>query len=134
MPPNEKIILFDDICNLCNRVVLFIIKRDPQAKYMFASLQSDSGKKILLKFGISTSDFDSFVLINDNKYFSKSSASLRVFKELNGLWRLLFVFIIVPPFMRDFIYNIIAKNRYKVFGKRDSCMVPSPAIQNRFLQ
>ena len=134
MNDTQKIILFDGICNLCSGMVQFTLKRDRQEKFKFASLQSASGQALLTKFGLSKEDFDSFVYIDGNRYFQKSSASLRVFKELSGGWKLLFVFIIVPTFIRDFVYNRISKNRYKIFGKKDSCMVPTPEIKNRFLE
>lgn len=130
----EKIILFDGICNLCSGMVNFTIKRDPQAKFKFASLQSDAGQALLKKFELPLDDFNSFVYIVGNKYFRKSSAGLRVFKELNGLWRCLFIFIIVPPFIRDLVYNLISKNRYRMFGKKETCMMPTPDVMKRFLE
>ncbi|MFN2440244.1 MAG: thiol-disulfide oxidoreductase DCC family protein [Chitinophagaceae bacterium] len=126
--------LFDGVCNLCNRVVQFTIKRDPKGKFKFASLQSEAGQALLKKFGLRTDDFDSFVYIEDDKYFLKSSAGLHVLKELGGFWKLFYGLIIFPRPLRDFIYNIIAKTRYKIFGKRDVCMVPTPDMQERFLQ
>ncbi len=131
---NERhILLFDGVCNLCNSIVQFTIKRDPTAKFKFASLQSANGQKLLKQFGLSTNDFDSFVYIKCDKYYLKSSAALHVLKELGGIWKLFYVFIIIPKFIRDFFYNIIAKTRYKIFGKLDSCMVPAPELRQRFL-
>ncbi len=129
----NHILLFDGVCNLCNRMVQFTIKRDKKAKIKFASLQSESGQALLLKFGLPTNDFDSFVFICHDKYYIKSTAALRVLKELGGVWRLLYVFIIFPKPLRDFVYNIIAGTRYSIFGKRQSCMVPSEDIKQRFL-
>lgn len=128
-----NILLFDGVCNLCNSIVQFTIKRDPKEKFKFASLQSESGQALLKKFGLPTDDFDSFVFINGDKYFLKSSAGLHVLKELGGVWKLFFAFIIFPRPLRDFVYNIIARTRYKLFGKRDTCMVPSPHLKQRFL-
>jgi len=128
------ILLFDGFCNLCNSIVQFTIKRDPKGKFKFASLQSESGQAMLNKFGLPADDFDSFVFIQQEKYFLKSSAGLHVLKELGGVWKLFYVFIIFPGPLRDFIYNIIAKTRYSVFGKRDTCMVPTPDIEERFLK
>lgn len=128
------ILLFDGVCNLCNSIVQFTIKRDPKAKFKFASLQSESGQTLLKKFGLPTDDFDSFVFINGDKYFLKSSAGLHVLKELGGIWKLFYVFIIFPRPLRDFVYNIIAKTRYKIFGKRNNCMIPIPRLKQRFLQ
>ena len=135
MSDNEThILLFDGVCNLCNGIVQFTIKRDPKGKFKFASLQSDAAQLLLKKFGLSTDDFDSFVLVDGNKYFLKSSAGLQVLKELGGVWKLFYVFIIIPRPIRDFIYNIIAKTRYRIFGKRDQCMVPTEDIKQRFLE
>lgn len=128
------VLLFDGVCNLCNCIVQFVIKRDPEGKFKFASLQSESGQTLLKKMGLPTDDFDSFVFINGNKYFLKSSAGLHVLKELGGVWKLFYVFIILPRPLRDFIYGLIAKTRYRIFGKRDTCMVPTQDIKRRFLQ
>src|SRR5215207_4802716 len=103
MTNNEAhILLFDGVCNLCNSIVQFTIKRDPNGKFKFASLQSESGQTLLIKFGLAADDFDSFVFINGDKYFLKSSAGLYVLKELGGIWKLFFVFIIIPRPIRDF--------------------------------
>ena len=118
---NENILLFDGFCNLCSRLVNFIIKRDKKAKFLFVSLQSARGQSLLKKFGLPTDDFDSVVYIRSGKYFLKSSAILHILKEMGGIWKLFFIFIIVPNFIRDFIYKIIAKTRYKIFGRHDSC-------------
>jgi len=128
------ILLFDGVCNLCNSIVQFTIKRDSKGKFKFASLQSESGQAMLKKLGLPIDDFDSFVFIHQDKYFLKSSAGLHVLKELGGVWKLFYVFIILPKPLRDFIYNIIAKTRYSVFGKRDTCMVPTQDIKHRFLE
>ncbi|MFZ3576819.1 thiol-disulfide oxidoreductase DCC family protein [Virgibacillus sp. DJP39] len=126
------ILLFDGECNFCDRSVQFIIKRDPTGIYKFASLQSDIGIKLLKKHHI-PQNVDSFILIEANRCYDKSSAALRVCRNLTGLWKGLYIFIIVPKSLRDFFYNIIATNRYKWFGKKDSCMIPSPDIKSRFL-
>ena len=119
---NKNILLFDGVCNLCSRLVNFIIKRDKKAKFLFLSLQSAGGQSLLKKIGLPTDDFDSVVYIRSDKYFLKSSAILHILKEMGGIWKLFFIFIIVPNFIRDFIYKIIAKTRYKIFGRQDSCM------------
>ena len=134
MSDNEtNILLFDGVCNLCNSIVQFTIKRDPKGKFKFASLQSKSGQALLKKFDLPTDDFASFVLIKGDNYFLKSSAGLHVLKELGGVWKLFYISIIFPRPLRDFIYNIIAKTRYRIFGKRDTCMVPTQDIKIRFL-
>ncbi|MGE8207168.1 thiol-disulfide oxidoreductase DCC family protein [Heyndrickxia sp. NPDC080065] len=127
------IILFDGVCNFCNSSVQFIIKRDPAGCFKFASLQSEIGKKLLREHGIHD-EIDSFVLIEDNTYYIKSSAALRMCKNLQGLWRLLYLFLIIPPPIRDFFYDLIAKNRYKWFGIRESCMLPTKEERDRFLE
>ncbi len=134
MGENEThIILFDGVCNLCNGTVQFLIKRDPKAKFKFASLQSEEGQALLRDFDLSTSDFDTFVYINEGKYYLKSSAALHVLKELGGIWKSFYAFIIVPKKARDFLYNFVVRNRYNWFGERDSCMVPTSELKDRFL-
>ena len=135
MRNNETyILLFDGVCNLCISVVNFTIKRDTKEKFKFASLQSESGQALLKKFGLQINDFDSFVFISGEKYFLKSSAGLHVLRELGGVWKLNYAFIIFPRPVRDFIYSIVAKTRYRIFGKRDTCIIPTPEFKRRFLQ
>jgi predicted DCC family thiol-disulfide oxidoreductase YuxK len=126
------IILFDGVCNFCNRTVQFIIKRDKQGLFKFASLQSEIGKELLKKHGIDQ-NIDSFILIVHERYYMKSTAALHVCKKLKGAWKLFYLFKIVPTPLRDIVYDHIAKNRYKWFGKREACVVPSKEIKNRFL-
>jgi predicted DCC family thiol-disulfide oxidoreductase YuxK len=134
MSINEPhILLFDGVCNLCNSFVQFIIKKDPKGKFKFASLQSEKGQELLIKFSLPTDDFESFVFIKSDKYFCKSSAGLHVLRELGGVYKLFYVFIIFPAPFTDFLYDIIARTRYRIFGKRDSCMVPTDEIRQRFL-
>ncbi len=127
------IILFDGVCNLCNSSVLFIIKRDPKSRFYFAALQSDFGKTQLDKFGISFTIPESVLLIEEGRLFQKSSAALKIARNLNGLWPAVYVFIIVPKFLRDLIYDYIARNRYRWFGKREACMIPTPELKARFV-
>ncbi len=131
---NAPVILFDGVCNLCNTAVQFVIKNDPKNIFQFASLQSEPGQALLKKHQLPVQDFNSFILIENEKLFIKSTAALKVAKQLNGPVKLLYGFIIVPAFIRNAVYSIIAKNRYRWFGKNDSCMMPSPALQNRFLK
>ena len=128
----ERIILFDGECNFCDQSVQFIIKRDPEGQFKFASLKSDSGQE-LLKQHNAPGDIDSFVLIEDQHCYFKSSAALRVCKHLKGWWKLTYALLVVPRPVRDFVYEIIARNRYKWFGKKESCMLPSPEERRRFL-
>lgn len=136
MPTNtnhSSILLFDGVCNLCNGIVQFVIKHDPNAKFKFASLQSEAGQTLLKKFGLKTNDFDTFVLVRGETYFVKSSAVLRVLNELGGVWKLFYAFIILPAPVRDLFYNAIAGSRYKLFGRRENCMLPSPELKQKFL-
>ena len=130
---NHPIILFDGVCNLCNSSVQYVIKHDRDALFRFASLQGEAGQQLLVKYNLSVNDLNSFVLIHDNKAYTRSAAALMVTKQLTGITKLLYGFIIVPPFIRNAVYDLIAKNRYKWFGKKDSCMIPAADLQSRFL-
>jgi predicted DCC family thiol-disulfide oxidoreductase YuxK len=129
----HPVILFDGICNLCNQLVNFVILHDPKAKFRFAALQSAAGQKLLGQLHLPLDDFNTFILVESNRYHKKSTAALRVLKELNGLWSVFYVFVLVPSPIRNFFYNIIANNRYQFFGKREQCLVPTPDIKKRFL-
>lgn len=135
MKNNEAnpIILFDGVCNLCNSSVNFIIKHDPEAQFLFASLQSDAAKKLLLQHNSKKITLNSIILIEKGKIYKKSTAALKIAKHLNGLYPITYIFILIPPFVRDFVYDYIAKNRYKWFGKKESCSIASPTLKNRFL-
>lgn len=129
----EKIILFDGVCNLCNSAINFVIDHDKNNVFKFGSLQSSEGQFYLKKFGLNSENFDSFVLIDGDKYYTKSTAALRVANDLPGLYKLLYGFIIVPTFIRDAVYNFVSKYRYKIFGKSDSCRMPTPELKSKFL-
>ena len=129
----KSIILFDGVCNLCNSSVNFIIKHDKKEQFIFASLQSDAAKEILLQFTTKKINLDSILLVDGDKIYEKSTAVLLIFKQLNNGFNLLYYFIIIPNFMRDWVYNVIAKNRYKWYGKKEKCMVPTSETKNRFL-
>jgi predicted DCC family thiol-disulfide oxidoreductase YuxK len=131
---NKSIIFFDGVCNLCNNSVQFIIKRDKHKRFLYASLQSDAARDILLQFKIKNSYLDSIILVENGKLYQKSTAILKIAKELNGLWKLNYGFIIIPKSIRDYVYGIIAKNRYKWFGKRSVCMIPTGEMKLRFLE
>ncbi|MEP7164689.1 MAG: thiol-disulfide oxidoreductase DCC family protein [Ferruginibacter sp.] len=130
---DHPIILFDGICNLCNSSVQYVIKHDPHAIFRFASLQGETGQQLLKQYGLPPNDLNSFVLIRDNKLYTRSAAALNVAKQLTGSTRFLYGFIIVPPFIRNAVYDLIAKNRYKWFGKKEACMIPTAALRSRFL-
>ncbi len=127
------IILFDGVCNLCSGSVQFILKRDPQAKFKFASLQSSFGQTQLEKNGLDKNNLHSIILLKDGKILQRSDAALEIAKQLNGLWPAFYVFKILPRFLRDGIYNWIATNRYTWFGKKDACWLPSPELKSRFI-
>jgi predicted DCC family thiol-disulfide oxidoreductase YuxK len=129
----HSIILFDGVCNLCNGAVLFVIRHDKKNQFVFASLQSEEGKKILADYNLDKNEMNSFILVENGKAYERSSAALNVVKKLNGLWSFLYGFIIVPKFIRDGIYNIIAKKRYQWFGRKDECMIPTPELRAKFL-
>jgi predicted DCC family thiol-disulfide oxidoreductase YuxK len=127
------IVLFDGMCNLCSGTVQFIIKRDPSAKFRFASLQSAFGQRQLDKFNISKTDLHSVILLKGEKCLQKSDAALEVARNLSGLWPLFYALKILPRVFRDLIYSWIAKNRYAWFGKKASCWIPTPELRSRFI-
>jgi predicted DCC family thiol-disulfide oxidoreductase YuxK len=131
---NHHVILFDGVCNFCNFWVNFIINRDKNDTYQFAALQSDSVQKLLQEFKLNSNDFDSFVLIINDKHFTKSTAALMISKNLNSIIKLLYPLIILPVPIRDFFYDLIAKDRYKFFGKRDVCRIPTEEEKKKFLE
>ena len=129
MKENHKIILFDGVCNLCNSAINFVIKRDKKNVFKFATLQSEYAKNL----GLDPSKMDSIVLIDGGNRYSKSSAALHIAKYLSSGYPLLYAFMVLPKFLRDWVYDYIAKNRYKWFGKKESCMIPTPELQEKFL-
>jgi len=118
MANDKHIVLFDGVCNLCSRTVTFIAARDKILKFTYVSLQSPYGQTLLHNFGLPDRDFDSVVYIKGEKYYLRSTAVLHILKDLGGLWSMTYVFIIFPPFIRDFIYHIISKTRYRIFGRK----------------
>ncbi|MGM0580412.1 MAG: thiol-disulfide oxidoreductase DCC family protein [Bacteroidota bacterium] len=132
MEPQHPIIFFDGVCNLCNGAINFIIDHDNKGYFKFAPLQSAKAEKNIPKS--IRENTDSIILLDSDKIYSKSTAALKVAKKLDGLWKAFYVLIIFPKFIRDFVYDFIAKNRYKWFGKRESCRMPTEDIKNRFLE
>lgn len=128
----SSIILFDGVCNFCNGAVNFIIARDHEKKFKFAPLQSQFGEEMRAKFTIGD-DVDSIILIENDRAYLHSTAGLRVAKGLGGIWSLAYVFIIVPAFIRDICYRLFAKYRYRLFGRQEACMLPTPDVRERFL-
>lgn len=130
---NDKpLILFDGVCNLCTGSVQFVLKRDKEKKFTFASLQSTTGQKLLSQFNLPNDTFNSFILYQDGKMYTRSTAALKLFQQLKG-WQWVKIFWIFPKFIRDAVYNLMARNRYKWFGKKDECWVPTPELKARFL-
>jgi predicted DCC family thiol-disulfide oxidoreductase YuxK len=130
---SHPIVLFDGVCNLCSGSVQLILKRDPQGTFRFASLQSEPGRKLMLDHGLDPDALSSVVVIEDGRAWQESSAALRIAKHLPGAWKLLRVFTIVPRPLRDAVYRLIARNRYRWFGKTEACWLPTPELRARFL-
>jgi predicted DCC family thiol-disulfide oxidoreductase YuxK len=127
------IVLFDGVCNFCNAGVNRIITHDPKDRFRMAPLQSDIAKELLAPFGIKAENLDSVAFIENGKIYQRSTAALRISRRMSGAWPLLFAFIIVPPFLRDAVYDWVGRNRYKWWGKSESCMVPTPDVRRKFL-
>ncbi len=128
-----KVILFDGVCNLCNGFVDFVIRRDPNKQFRFGTLQSEIGQATLKKHGLATIDFDTVLLVEGERVWTKSDAALRVLRQLSGAWPLSYAFIIVPRVVRDGVYSLIGNNRYRIFGKSSSCRVPTADELDRFV-
>ncbi|WP_269224966.1 thiol-disulfide oxidoreductase DCC family protein [Flavobacterium eburneipallidum] len=134
LPQNKKIILFDGICNLCNSAVQFVIQHDSKDIFRFVALQSDLGQEILNHIGINPKNIDSIILYEPGvAYYYKSSAAIEIAKSLGGFWHLGTIFRIIPTGIRNSLYDYIAKNRYKWYGKKESCMIPTPELKAKFL-
>lgn len=129
----ERIVLYDGVCNLCDASVNFIIEHDPDAKFQFAPMQETAGQALLKKHGLEDLDMSSFVLIKNGKVYLRSTAWMHIVRDLRGPWKTLAVFGVVPSFIRDGIYNFIGANRYKWFGKKDMCLMPTADIRKRFI-
>ena len=130
---SKSIVLFDGVCNLCSRSVQFILKRERKDKFVFSSLQGKKGQEILRRFNMFATKLDTLVLVENGKIYTRSGAALRIARSLRGLWPLLYMFIIVPPFIRDGIYKWIARNRYKWFGRTQQCWVPGSEFRKKFI-
>lgn len=127
------IILFDGVCNLCNSSVNFIINRDRTDYFKFGALQSEEGTALLKKYHLNTDVFDTLILIENDRIYTRSTAALRIAKKLSGFWPLFYIFIIIPKILRDPIYKVVSNNRYKIFGKKESCRFPTPSERAKFL-
>lgn len=131
---NKTIILFDGVCNLCNSAINFVIDKDAKNNFYFASLQSEFGQALLAHFGRNTDDFDSMIVFENGKIKTKSTAALRIATGLSGGWKYFNVFKIVPTFLRNAVYNLIAKNRYSWFGQKNECRIPTPELKAKFVE
>lgn len=130
----QDVVLFDGVCNFCNASVQFIIKRDPKGHFRFTPLQSEAGQAILKQLGMNIMEFDSVVLYSAGRAHTNTGAALRIARRLSGGWPLMYyLFFPVPYFIRDLVYKLISKYRYRWFGRRESCMIPGPEIRARFL-
>ena len=133
IPEHKKVILFDGVCNLCNNAVIKVIKFDKKNTFIFAALQSESGKKIIKHLKIDTSKIDSIILYEPGiSYDIKSTAALKIMQDFGGFWQITQIGMLFPEFFRNHIYDYIAKNRYKWFGKKESCMIATPELKAKF--
>jgi len=134
LPLNKKIILFDGVCNLCDSTVQFIIKHDKEDLFRFVALQSDLGQEIINHIGLDTSKTDSIILYEPGTaYYYKAEAALKIAKELGGVYSLLSIFTVLPNYLNNKVYDYVARNRYKWYGKKEECMIPTPEMKAKFL-
>jgi len=129
----NKILLFDGVCNLCSGSMMFVIKRDSKRQIRYAAIQSKQGKMLMNKYGIEEAYLGSLIFIDEGKVYLRSTGALRLCKYLKGLWPLLYVLILVPPFIRNAFYDTVSKYRYTLFGKQETCMMPSVELKSLFL-
>lgn len=130
---NAPIVLYDAVCGLCSRSVQLILRHDRRGRFRFAALQSEVGQALLRRHGLQTDELDTFVLVEDGRAYVRSSGALRVARGLGGAWRLVSALAIVPRPLRDAVYRLVARNRYRIFGRLDACMLPPPDVRSRFL-
>ncbi len=129
----QAVVLIDGVCNLCQGLVRFIIPRDPTGRIKFASLQSDKGRELLLAAGLEADRLDTVVLLENGRVYTESSAVLRIASRLRFPWPAAYAFVIVPRPLRNMLYRVVARNRYRWFGRDEACLLPSPDIKSRFL-
>jgi predicted DCC family thiol-disulfide oxidoreductase YuxK len=129
----RAVVLFDGVCNLCNGFVRFVIPRDPRGRIRFAALQSEAARRLMAQAGVTPGSADSIVLVEGQRAFVRSEAALRIARQLRFPWPVLYGLVVVPRPLRDWVYDIVARNRLRWFGRRDVCMVPGPETQDRFL-
>ena len=128
------IVLFDGVCNFCNSSINFVIEHDSAGYFKFAPLQSTLGEELIAKYGIDPAETDSVILVENGQSYTHSTAALRIAKRLDGPWSWAYGLVWVPQPVRDFAYRLFAKHRYRLFGRQDACMMPTPDVKARFLQ
>jgi predicted DCC family thiol-disulfide oxidoreductase YuxK len=133
MTSDTPILLFDGVCNLCSRAVQFVIRHDPEGRFRFAALQSETGRRLLVENGLPADTLDTFVLVEGPRCFTRSDAAIEIARRLSVGWRWLRLVAVVPRPLRDRLYGIVVRNRYRWFGRRESCLVPTPELTRRFL-
>lgn len=131
---DRYIVIFDGVCNFCNGAVNFIIKRDPLGRFAFTPMQSPAGQELIEKYGAAMVGVDTFLLVKDGQCFERTDAALEITKDLSGLWHWIRVLKVLPRPFRDYFYRLFARNRYKLFGRREYCMVPTVSVRERFLE
>jgi predicted DCC family thiol-disulfide oxidoreductase YuxK len=129
----SPVILFDGVCNLCSGFVQVMIRIDKKGQFKFASIQSDYGQKALQKFKLPTEEISTVVMVDRERVYTHADVALQIALRLGGLWRLFAVFYLIPRPLRNLIYNWVARNRYRWFGQKESCMIPTPELKNRFV-
>lgn len=129
----DNLVLFDGVCNLCSTLVQFVIRHDPAAKFRFAAIQSEIGREIYQSRGLDPAELETFVFIAGGRIFLRSDAAMEVVSRFDGAWRTFRILRFIPRFARDSIYSFIARNRYRWFGRKEVCMMPTPEIEERFL-
>jgi predicted DCC family thiol-disulfide oxidoreductase YuxK len=130
---NHHVIIFDGFCNLCNSSVNFIIKHDQTHLFVFAPMQSPAAQKLIVDYQVENIGFDTFILIKNGECFYRTNAAIEIAKDLSGAWYFFKAFKILPRFFRDYLYRLLARNRYSIFGKAKACRVPTKELQKKFL-
>ena len=130
---DKGLVMFDGVCNFCNSSINFIIRNDKTDHFRFLTLQSERGQKIIKQYNLDPENLQTVILLENGRIYTRSTAALRIARKLKGGWKIFYGFIIVPAVLRDFFYKIVAKNRYKWWGKKESCMIPTPEVRKKFL-
>jgi len=131
---NRHIVIFDGVCNFCNGAVNFIIKRDPTGRFVFTPMQSPIGQELIEEYGAAMVGVDTILLVKDGQCFERTDAALEITKDLTGFWHWFRILKVLPKPFRDYFYRLFARNRYRLFGRRDTCMVPTVSVRERFLE